>query len=39
VSGFLQEKVDLYIKSSDAVLKNFIQIADGIELPAFCEKG
>ena len=37
--GFFEENLELQIKSSDTVLKNWILIADGIKQPAFGEKG
>jgi len=36
---FYKEKLRMYIKSSNTVLKNQILVADGIELPAFGKKG
>ena len=38
-AGFLKKKLELHIKSSDAVLKNESMVANGIELPAFSKKG
>ena len=34
VRVFFKINVELHIKASDAVLKNYILIADGIEIPA-----
>ena len=34
-----ENKLELHIKSSDAVLKNYILLADWIELPTCSEKG
>ena len=34
---FVKRNLGLRIKSIDAVLKNYILVADGIELPAFDE--
>ena len=35
----MKKSLELHIKSSDPVLKNQILAADGIEVPAFSEKG
>ena len=37
--GFSEENLELHIKSSNALLKNPILVADGNELPDFGKKG
>ena len=37
--GILKTNLELQIESSDTVLKNYILVVDGIELPAFGKKG
>ena len=36
---FLKKNLELHLKSNEAVLKNQVLAADGIELPAFNKKG
>ena len=39
MAWFFIENLALHIKSTDAVLKNYILVADGIELPGFGKNG